>query len=152
MGGGTIAPDTDPPEVAMERPRFRLRGPVLDAGAAGDAIDLAAFYERLLGWPIVESSEAGWARLEAPEGGLKLEIQGLDDYTPPVWPNAPGEQQMMQHLDIATDDLDAAVAWAIEAGATAAEFQPQPHVRVMLDPAGHPFCLFLGGPGSLGPQ
>ena len=49
---------------------------------------------------------------------------------------------MMVHLDFATDDVDAAVAWAIEAGASVAEFQPQPHVKVMLDPAGHPFCLF----------
>ena len=51
---------------------------------------------------------------------------------------------MMLHLDFATDDVDAAVEWAIEAGATVAEYQPQPHVKVMLDPAGHPFCLFRG--------
>ena len=49
---------------------------------------------------------------------------------------------MMLHLDIAVDDLRAGVAWALEAGATEAEYQPQEHVRVMLDPAGHPFCLF----------
>ena len=34
------------------------------------------------------------------------------------------------------------VAWAVEAGATLAEHQPQQGVRIMLDPAGHPFCLF----------
>ena len=130
----------------MERPRFALRGPVLDAGAGAEGLALAAFYERFLGWPIVDSAEVGWAKLEAPEGGLKIEIQGLPDYVRPVWPNAPGEQQMMQHLDIATDNLDAAIAWALDCGATVAEFQPQPHVRVMIDPAGHPFCLFLGGP------
>ncbi len=49
---------------------------------------------------------------------------------------------MMIHLDIEVDDLDDGVAWAIEAGATLAEHQPQDDVRVMLDPAGHPFCLF----------
>ena len=38
----------------------------------------------------------------------------------------------------------AGVAHALEAGATLADFQPQEHVRVMLDPAGHPFCLFPG--------
>lgn len=38
----------------------------------------------------------------------------------------------------------AGVAWAVEAGATVAEHQPQEGVRVMLDPAGHPFCLFSG--------
>jgi hypothetical protein len=40
------------------------------------------------------------------------------------------------------------VAWAQEAGATVAGHQPQPDVRVMLDPDGHPFCLFRGGPRS----
>jgi hypothetical protein len=56
-----------------------------------------------------------------------------------------GEQLMMIHLDFGVDDLDAAVAWAVEAGARAADHQPQDDVRVMLDPDGHPFCLFLMG-------
>ena len=46
-------------------------------------------------------------------------------------------------MDIAVNDLDAAVAWAIEAGATLADYQPQERVRVMPDPAGHPFCLVV---------
>ena len=33
-------------------------------------------------------------------------------------------------------------AWALKAGAVLAEHQPQQDVRVLLDPAGHPFCLF----------
>jgi Glyoxalase-like domain len=49
---------------------------------------------------------------------------------------------MSMHLDIEVDDLDVAGAPAVEAGATLAEFQPQDDVRVYLDPAGHPFCLF----------
>ena len=49
---------------------------------------------------------------------------------------------MMLHLDIGVDDLDAAGAHAVAAGAVLAEYQPQEHVRVYLDPAGHPFCLF----------
>jgi hypothetical protein len=28
-------------------------------------------------------------------------------------------------------------------GATVAAYQPQDDVRVVLDPAGHPFCLYL---------
>jgi hypothetical protein len=43
--------------------------------------------------------------------------------------------------DIAVDDLAAAVADALALGATLAEFQPQEDVRVLLDRAGHPFCL-----------
>jgi hypothetical protein len=51
---------------------------------------------------------------------------------------------MMMHLEIKVDDLAAAVARAVSAGATLADFQPQDDVRVCLDPAGHPFCLYLG--------
>ena len=50
---------------------------------------------------------------------------------------------MMMHLDIGVADLDAGVEWALAAGAVLAEHQPQEGVRVILDPAGHPFCLFL---------
>ncbi len=32
-----------------------------------------------------------------------------------------------------------------EAGATLAAFQPQDDVRVWIDPAGHPFCLYVKG-------
>jgi hypothetical protein len=120
---------------------MRLRGPVLDSG---DALALAAFYERLLGWPMVASDPGGWARLEAPEGGLKLEFQGDPQFEPPVWPTVAGRQQMMLHLDIAVEDLERGVAWAKECGAREAAEQPRPQVRVMLDPDGHPFCLFRG--------
>ena len=58
-------------------------------------------------------------------------------------PAGPGDQQMMMHLEIKVDDLPAAVAHAVAQGATLAGFQPQDDVRVCLDPAGHPFCLFL---------
>jgi hypothetical protein len=34
-------------------------------------------------------------------------------------------------------------AYAVESGATVAEFQPQDGVRVCLDPDGHPFCLYM---------
>ena len=50
---------------------------------------------------------------------------------------------MMAHLDIQVDDLEAAVEHAVAAGAAAAGFQPQRHVRVLIDPSGHPFCLWV---------
>ena len=40
--------------------------------------------------------------------------------------------------------LDGGVAWALDAGARLADFQLQEHVRVMLDPVGHPFYLLPG--------
>jgi hypothetical protein len=52
---------------------------------------------------------------------------------------------MMIHLDFEVDDLDEAVAHALAVGARLASYQPQELVRVMLDPAGHPFCLWVQG-------
>lgn len=122
-----------------ETPRFRLSGIVLDSP---DAQQLAAFYQRLLGWS-AEQDEPGWVKLSSPTGGPGLSFQTEQDYIPPVWPAAPGHPQMMVHLDIHVDDLDRAGAHALAAGAVQSEFQPQDDVRVFQDPAGHPFCLFL---------
>lgn len=122
----------------MDSPRFRIAGTVL---STRDARALAAFYERLLGWPRL-ADEDGWVILRPESGGHGLSFHGDDQYVPPAWPSTPGEQQISMHLDIATDDLEAAVAAAVECGATPAAHQPQEGVRVMLDPDGHPFCLF----------
>ena len=43
----------------------------------------------------------------------------------------------------AAGERDLAGAHAESVGAQLALFQPQDDVRVYLDPAGHPFCLFL---------
>jgi catechol 2,3-dioxygenase-like lactoylglutathione lyase family enzyme len=126
---------------AVSRPSMRLSAAVL---GAPDPRALGAFYARLLGWTIVEN-EPGWVMVRPAAGGTGLSFQHEPDYVPPVWPPVPGGQQMMAHLDIAVDDLEAAVAWALEAGAALAGHQPQEHVRVLLDPAGHPFCLFPEG-------
>lgn len=72
-----------------------------------------------------------------------LSFQTESAYVRPTWPAGPGDQQMMLHLDIEVDDLAAAGAHAIAAGAVLADYQPQEHVRVYLDPAGHPFCLWI---------
>ena len=49
----------------------------------------------------------------------------------------------MMHFDFQVADLDLAVAEAVALGATVADDQPNEHVRVLLDPAGHPFCVCL---------
>jgi catechol 2,3-dioxygenase-like lactoylglutathione lyase family enzyme len=109
---------------------------------APDAQALAEFYSSLLGWPISTQSSDG-AAIQVPGTSSYLAFDQSPDYTPPVWPAADGHQRMMMHIDIAVDDLAAAVADAVELGARVAEFQPQDDVRVLLDPAGHPFCLYL---------
>lgn len=115
-------------------------GVVLDAP---DASALAHFYERLLGWTFFKDTP-DWATLAPSEThGYNLSFQTEPNYVPPVWPSEPGRPIMMLHLDLEVDDLAAAVAYAVEVGAELAEFQPQDDVRVMLDPAGHPFCLYV---------
>ena len=122
---------------------FRLTATVL---GAPDPKALALFYQRLLGWPI-GSDEPDWVTLRPPGGGACLSFQLEVDHVPPTWPAGAGDgdQQMQLHLDIEVDDLDASVATAVEAGARVAVFQPQEDVRVLLDPAGHPFCLWVSG-------
>ena len=110
---------------------------------APDTTALARFYERLLGWTLAVD-EADWAVIRNPAGGVSLAFQTEQNHVPPAWPANPGDQQMQLHLEIRVDDLDGAVAHAIECGATVADFQPQQDVRVCLDPAGHPFCLWVG--------
>ncbi|MDO8362509.1 MAG: VOC family protein [Actinomycetota bacterium] len=126
---------------------MRVSGPTLDAA---DPMALAAFYERLLGWPIVRQEGPrpgnpptdGWAMLRSPAGDMKIEVQWEPQYRPPVWPGQQGKQLMMMHLDIGVADVASGVEWALAQGARVAEHQPQPDVRVLLDPEGHPFCLF----------
>ena len=107
-----------------------------------DPSALASFYERLLGYER-RSDEPDWVTIKPPGGGPGLSFQTESDHVPPVWPSGDGDQQMQVHLDIHVDDLDAAGEVARSLGARLADFQPQDDVRVWLDPAGHPFCLFL---------
>lgn len=120
--------------------RTRLASAVL---GAPDPRALAAFYQRLLGYEVV-ADEPEWVKLRPAGGGTAVAFQREEGFVPPVWPPRPGEQQMTAHLDVAVEDLDAAVTWACGLGARVADHQPQDDVRVMLDPAGHPFCLFEG--------
>ena len=120
-------------------PSFTLTAAVL---GTTDPPGLARFYQRLLGWPI-GSDDPTWTTLRPADGGLGLSFQLEEEHVPPTWPAGDGDQQMQVHLDIEVDELAAAVAVATGAGATLAGFQPQDDVRVLLDPAGHPFCLWV---------
>ncbi len=108
---------------------------------------LAGFYQRLLGWEISNSSP-DWVTMliRDPHGhgtSSNLAFQLEESYVAPVWPGGADTQQMQFHLDVAVRDVEAAVSDATGMGATLAEFQPQQDVRVLLDPDGHPFCLYL---------
>lgn len=117
-------------------------GAVLDTP---DPSALAHFYARLLGWQIHDDGPT-WATIKPEDGVAYVGFHVSPDYVAPTWPPANGKQQMMMHLDVEVDDLAAAVEHALGAGATLAAHQPQDEVRVLLDPVGHPFCLYLGKP------
>lgn len=55
----------------------------------------------------------------------------------------------MMHLEVLVDDVRAAVGRVIRLGGAEADRQPPDRdpdgLRVMLDPAGHPFCLHRAG-------
>lgn len=110
---------------------------------APDARALAHFYRDLLGWQLADD-EPDWCTMQMPDLPVNLAFQTEDLYVRPVWPAAPGEQQMQLHLDLQVTELASGVEDAVALGATLPEHQPQDDVRVLLDPAGHPFCLYTG--------
>ncbi|MEV6592773.1 VOC family protein [Streptomyces acidicola] len=122
-------------------PRAKVSTVVLDAH---DAHELADFYVRLLGYEVRED-EPHWELIGPPDGdGVSLAFETEPEYVRPVWPTRkPGDQQMMLHLDIEVDDLEGETARAVAEGAVLADFQPQDDVRVLFDPSGHPFCLWV---------
>ncbi len=134
----------------MPAPTYRLANTVI---GTPDPPGLAEFYRSLLGWRYRDEdheADPNWIVIKPledsdanPVPGLSFQIE--EQHVPPVWPAGPDDQQMQLHLDIGVEDLEAGVDRAEELGATQASYQPQDDVRVMLDPAGHPFCLFAPG-------
>jgi len=104
-----------------------------------DPAALAAFYGGLLGMrQVFASPDGGLVALS--DGGVALTMMRTPDHVAPTWPEPDRPQQV--HLDVAVDDLDPAVARAVALGAREAGHQASPDAwRVLLDPAGHPFCL-----------
>src|SRR5690349_6381142 len=106
-----------------------------------DPLALATFYGAMLDWQVdtTNADESdGWIDVKS-DYGQCLSFQGVEGYRAPSWPSQEVPQQM--HLDVVVEDLDTAEAEVIALGATKHEVQPGSSFRVMLDPAGHPFCL-----------
>ncbi|GAA0900283.1 VOC family protein [Virgisporangium aurantiacum] len=103
-----------------------------------DPAALAEFYSQLLSLKISYSTD-DFAGLDT-EGGPAIGFQRVAGFNRPQWPDQSVPQQF--HLDLSVDDLAEAEAEALRLGATVAGHQPNPDsARVLLDPAGHPFCL-----------
>jgi len=105
---------------------------------------LAKFYAALMGWEIHYTSDD--YIMVGPPGVYQamypqLAFQLNPDYEPPVWPEKPGAQQQMMHIDFAVTDMEKAVAHAVSYGSKISPEQFSNSHTVMFDPEGHPFCL-----------
>jgi hypothetical protein len=112
----------------------RLRSIALDCPSPSE---LARFWAELLDGEIAFTSDTFVA---VRTDRVWLATVQVEDYQPPTWPDSDTPKQM--HLDLAVDDLDISEAEAVRLGAVRTSRQPVPdRYRVLLDPAGHPFCL-----------
>lgn len=112
-----------------------LRGVTMDCA---DPRALADFYAGLTEMRELFASDDFIALSN--ESGCDLGFQKVDGYRAPQWPGQDVPQQF--HLDFRVDDLDATEQRAVELGASKPDHQPgDGRWRVLLDPAGHPFCL-----------
>jgi hypothetical protein len=102
-----------------------------------DPAVLGDFYKSVLSLEVMFSSEDFLALQGV---GFLLTFQRVPDHQRPTWPDGRVAKQL--HLELAVSDLDAQEARIVALGATKAEVQPNPdHWRVLIDPAGHPFCI-----------
>lgn len=128
--------------------RGTLAGIAIDCGE-GQAQAVAHFYEELLGYKVIDPGGPNWRQLADPVTGLHLNIQGEKWYEPPTWPEEMGKFTKMLHFEVMTEDLEVTVRTAVEAGGRESPWQPptrnRERIRIMLDPAGHPLCVFLRG-------
>lgn len=135
--------------LSKSAPKLRWAGVCIDCA---DAEEMARFYGQIFGWVVTRRDSpddrldgSGWIAMSGPDGGPTVSFQAEQWYDPPVWPEVGGAPSKMMHFEVGVNDLEAAVALVVEAGGRVAPQQPadrdQAHLRVMLDPAGHPFCL-----------
>jgi catechol 2,3-dioxygenase-like lactoylglutathione lyase family enzyme len=132
-----------------------IRQVVLDTT---DARALAEFYRQLFGLSYRPGDEPAPAGADDPNGadwlvlrnddGVPLAFQQVEDLPRSTWPE-PGVPQQL-HLDTTVPDAAAlaeARDRALALGATLRHDRsddPEEPLYVFADPAGHPFCIFVG--------
>ena len=99
---------------------------------------LAGFYRDVTGWETVfDIYEFVYL---AGEGSFQLGFQRVDGQQAPAWPSRVAQA----HLGLSVPDLDTAEAQLLALGAVKADPQPNEQImRVLLDPAGHPFYVYV---------
>lgn len=107
---------------------------------------LSDFYAQLLGWEKIVQDEE-WIIVRSTDGeGTPLVFQQIEGYEKPTWPAQQGSQQQQVHLDMYVEEVAPAVEYAISCGAHLNPVQLEEDWKVMLDPAGHPFCILPMAP------
>ncbi|UNX56561.1 VOC family protein (plasmid) [Georgenia sp. TF02-10] len=126
-----------------------------------DCRGLAEFYRRLLGLryrpgdepaageePGASADDADWLVLVDDDGTRRLAFQRVERLEPTTWPDHDVPMQM--HLDLTVPDresLERHRERAESLGATLrldrTDDEDEP-LYVLVDPAGHPFCIFVG--------
>lgn len=102
-----------------------------------DPSALAQFYAGVLGWDVTYSDN-DYGMIS--DGKTSIGFGRVEGYNPPPWPDEGSSKRY--HLDLSVEDMGAAEGQCVELGAKVPEFQPGgERWRVLLDPAGHPFCL-----------
>jgi hypothetical protein len=98
---------------------------------------LGAFWAELLGGEVaLSTADVAIVRLDH----LLVTALRVEDYEPPTWPA--GSMPKQVHLDLDVEDLVEAERRALSLGAVRPDAQSDPENHlVLLDPAGHPFCL-----------
>jgi catechol 2,3-dioxygenase-like lactoylglutathione lyase family enzyme len=112
--------------------RARLDLAIFDAA---DIDKVGSFYAELTGWDVVRQDPDRFG-VRTPDG-QEVEFQRAPDHVAPRWPGQEHPQQV--HLDLQTDDSQAAAERAVGLGAT--RLAEGPTWITMADPAGHPFDL-----------
>ncbi|MFJ4701340.1 VOC family protein [Streptomyces sp. NPDC088768] len=104
---------------------------------APDPQALSAFYAGLTGWQTLYASD-DFVYIGTPDGAQRLGFQRAAEFRRPSWP---GDDKQL-HLDFGVADLAEAERELTALGATKPEHQPGGDKWVvLLDPAGHPFCV-----------
>lgn len=75
-------------------------------------------------------------------GGMPLNFRELEDWVRPTWPG--GDMQIHFEILVNVGELETQEARLMSLGAKKSPHQDpnDPGLIVMLDPAGHPFCIF----------
>ena len=133
-----------------------IRQTVMDTN---DPRRLAEFYRRLFGLRYRPGDEPpgpgqpdpkgqDWLVLKSQVNGVALAFQKVAELPEATWPDGPIPQQL--HLDTTVPtaaDLDVQHDRALALGARLLadrSADPEEPLRVYADPAGHPFCIFVG--------